>query len=131
MTGKTHDASDDTFKTLVGVKEPVLVDFHAEYVLLFPWLLKPIGVLRRALMDLSLSLVQTSSWCGPCRLIDPVLREAVSGSGEVTLVRVNVDECPEVSSKFQVHVALRLSNLVCYVCMLDLTSPFDTIYSCI
>ncbi|KAI9233438.1 thioredoxin [Podila verticillata NRRL 6337] len=71
LTGKTHDASDNTFKALVGVKEPVLVDFHAD-------------------------------WCGPCRLIDPILREAVSGSGEVTLVRVNVDDCPEVSSKFQI-----------------------------
>ncbi|KAG0092793.1 hypothetical protein BGZ92_008599 [Podila epicladia] len=71
LTGKTHDASDNTFMTLVGVKEPVLVDFHAD-------------------------------WCGPCRLIDPVLREAVTGSGEVTLVRVNVDDCPEVSAKFQI-----------------------------
>ncbi|KAF9297048.1 hypothetical protein BGZ74_010041 [Mortierella antarctica] len=71
LTGKTHDASDDTFRTLVGVKEPVLVDFHAD-------------------------------WCGPCRLIDPVLREAVTGSGEVTLVRVNVDDCPEVSARFQI-----------------------------
>ncbi|KAF9355513.1 hypothetical protein BGX26_006447 [Mortierella sp. AD094] len=71
LTGKAHDATDETFKSLVGAKEPILVDFHAD-------------------------------WCRPCHMLDPIIREAVEKSGAVTLIRVNVDDCPVVSSEFQI-----------------------------
>lgn len=43
-------------------------------------------------------------WCGPCRQLGPILEEAVAATGgEVELVKVNVDENPEVSQAFQVQ----------------------------
>jgi thioredoxin 2 len=42
-------------------------------------------------------------WCGPCRLVSPVLEElAIERAGEVKLVRVNADEAPAVSQRFNV-----------------------------
>ncbi|KAF9103840.1 thioredoxin 2 [Mortierella sp. GBA35] len=43
-----------------------------------------------------------ADWCRPCKILDPVIRNAVKSSGEVTLVRVDVDECPETAAKFKV-----------------------------
>ncbi|KAF8938183.1 hypothetical protein BGZ58_001418 [Dissophora ornata] len=42
------------------------------------------------------------SWCGPCRLLDPIIRQAVEKSGAVTLIRVDVDSCPKISSEYQI-----------------------------
>jgi thioredoxin 2 len=42
-------------------------------------------------------------WCGPCRLISPVLEQlAIEKAGEVKLVRVNADEAPELSRRFNI-----------------------------
>ncbi|KAG0207113.1 hypothetical protein BGX28_001589 [Mortierella sp. GBA30] len=35
-------------------------------------------------------------------MLDPIIRKAVEDSGAVTLVRVNVDDCPNVSAEFQI-----------------------------
>jgi len=43
-------------------------------------------------------------WCGPCRTLTPILEKVVGASaGKVELVKVNVDENPQVSSAFQVQ----------------------------
>jgi putative thioredoxin len=43
-------------------------------------------------------------WCGPCRTLGPILDEVVDGTdGDVVLVKVNVDENPQVSQAFQVR----------------------------
>jgi thioredoxin 2 len=43
-------------------------------------------------------------WCGPCRMVSPALeRLAVDFAGRVKLVKVNVDEAPAVSKRFQVQ----------------------------
>lgn len=40
-----------------------------------------------------------AEWCGPCRMLAPVLDEV---SDEMEIVKVNVDECPQLAVAFQV-----------------------------
>jgi len=42
-------------------------------------------------------------WCGPCRVIGPVLEEMADQHGErVRFVKLNVDENPETQSRYNV-----------------------------
>ncbi|MFN8187573.1 MAG: thioredoxin [Gaiellales bacterium] len=60
-----------TFDTeVLGSDEPVIVDFWAE-------------------------------WCGPCRAVAPVLDKiAEERTGEVRVVKVNIDEEPELAQRY-------------------------------
>jgi putative thioredoxin len=43
-------------------------------------------------------------WCGPCQQLGPILERVVGATdGKVELVKVNVDENPQVSAAFQVQ----------------------------
>jgi putative thioredoxin len=43
-------------------------------------------------------------WCGPCRTLGPILEKSVEAmGGSVELVKVNVDENPQISTSFQVQ----------------------------
>ena len=42
-------------------------------------------------------------WCGPCRIMNPIIDEIEKEfAGKVEVIRINVDEKPEVSSKYGV-----------------------------
>ena len=43
-----------------------------------------------------------SSWCGPCRMVSPIVDEIAEEHPEIKVCKVNVDEQPELAEKFQV-----------------------------
>ncbi len=45
-----------------------------------------------------------AEWCGPCRLISPIIEElAQEYNGKAVIGKVNVDENPEVSMKYGIR----------------------------
>ncbi len=68
------DAGDDTFAQVVEQASlPVLVDLWAP-------------------------------WCGPCRMVSPVLQHLAGElAGKLKLVKVNADEAPQTSARFEVQ----------------------------
>jgi thioredoxin 1 len=67
----TKVVTDDSFDTdVLKSDKPVLVDYWAE-------------------------------WCGPCKMIAPVLEAiATEHAGKLEVVKLNVDENPEVARKY-------------------------------
>jgi thioredoxin 2 len=64
------DATDSTFDVEARSSAPVLVDLWAP-------------------------------WCGPCRFVSPILEElARDNAGRLKVVKVNVDENPALSARF-------------------------------
>ena len=44
-----------------------------------------------------------AEWCGPCRMIAPVLDElATEQAGKATVAKVNIDEAPELAQRFNI-----------------------------
>jgi thioredoxin 1 len=41
-------------------------------------------------------------WCGPCRVVAPVLEEIASERDDLKIVKLNTDENPGISAQFQV-----------------------------
>jgi thioredoxin 1 len=66
--------TDATFDTEVtNAEQPVLIDFWAE-------------------------------WCGPCRMVTPIVESlAADYDGKVKVAKLNVDENPQVSRRFNIR----------------------------
>jgi thioredoxin 1 len=73
MGESTKTTTDATFATdVLQSDKPVLVDFWAE-------------------------------WCGPCKMVAPVLEEiAAENADKLTVVKVNIDENPQVSRDYKI-----------------------------
>ena len=65
--------SDSTFETeVLNATQPVLVDF-------------------------------TAAWCGPCRMLDPVVEQLADElGGKLRVGKLDIDENPEITLKYQV-----------------------------
>ena len=44
-----------------------------------------------------------ASWCGPCRMLSPIVDEVAEERGDVKVGKVNVDEQPELAGEFGVR----------------------------
>ena len=43
-----------------------------------------------------------ASWCGPCKMIGPIIDQIADERTDVKVCKVNVDEEPELATKFKV-----------------------------
>ena len=41
-------------------------------------------------------------WCGPCRMVSPIVDEIAAQRGDIKVGKVNVDEQPELAARFGV-----------------------------
>lgn len=73
MAGALKEINESQFEQEVTKSEiPVLVDFWAP-------------------------------WCGPCKMLGPILEEvAATNDSRLKIVKVNVDENPDLAQKFEV-----------------------------
>jgi len=63
----------NSFRKIIQSDKPVLVDFFA-------------------------------TWCGPCKMMTPILHDVKTALGDkVSIIKIDVDKNPEVSSQFQVQ----------------------------
>jgi thioredoxin 1 len=74
LTSRTLTVTDDNFESeVIQSQVPVLVDFWA-------------------------------SWCPPCRMLSPVIDEIANEKGDAAkIVKVNVEESPELARRFKVQ----------------------------
>jgi thioredoxin 1 len=44
-----------------------------------------------------------AEWCGPCKMVAPVLEEIAAENAEkLTVAKVNIDENPEIARRYQI-----------------------------
>ena len=70
---KPVEINDSNYQDILGTEKPVLVDFWAE-------------------------------WCAPCRALTPVIEEVAKAyEGKLQVAKMNIDEHPQVPSKYAVR----------------------------
>ena len=44
-----------------------------------------------------------ATWCGPCKMLAPVLEKIANEHEELTVLKIDVDEVPDVASKYDIR----------------------------
>lgn len=44
-----------------------------------------------------------AAWCGPCRAFSPIFERVANKHKDITFAKVNVDEHPDLASRFGIH----------------------------
>ena len=44
-----------------------------------------------------------ADWCGPCKMMAPIIEELASEAPYAAVGKVNVDDCPELARKFKIY----------------------------
>ncbi|WP_294402744.1 thioredoxin [uncultured Clostridium sp.] len=59
---------------------------------------------REVLMSNGLVIVDFfATWCGPCKMLSPILEKISSENKNVKIVRIDVDDNPKVSKKYSIR----------------------------
>ena len=58
-----------------------------------------------------------ASWCGPCRMVGPILDEIAEEREDIKVCKVNIDEQPELAHRYRIMtiptlMVLRDGNIV-------------------
>ena len=53
-----------------------------------------------------------ATWCGPCRMLAPILEEAEANHPEVSFYKVDIDESPDLAMRFNVMSVPTLMKFV-------------------
>lgn len=43
-----------------------------------------------------------AKWCGPCKILSPILKEVASEINGISVAKVNVDECEDIAMRFYI-----------------------------
>ena len=44
-----------------------------------------------------------ADWCGPCRMVSPIIEEIAAERRDIIVGKVNVDENPELAGEFKIY----------------------------
>ena len=42
-------------------------------------------------------------WCGPCRMVTPILEEIAAENPQIKVCKVNIDEDPQLADQFKIY----------------------------